>query len=123
MKLKSLLIINAVVLGASGVSALFFPSFVLSMYGVESGTAASLMAQYSGLGSIAIGLITWFFRNTEDQKSQKALVIALIITFVTGTVLSVIGTLSGVMKIGWVVVGIYLIFAIGYVSILISGKR
>lgn len=114
MKLKSLLIINAIVLGVSGAGALLFPAFVLTMYGVESGPAALLMAQYSGLGSVAIALITWFFRGIEDQNARRALILALMITYVVGAILSVLGTISGIMKIGWPVVGIYLIFASGY---------
>jgi len=36
MKIKGLLIVNAVVLGGSGIFALLLPDKVLSLYGVES---------------------------------------------------------------------------------------
>ncbi len=114
MKLKTLLLINAIVLSLSGLSALLIPTKVLIMYGVDPNPAVLLMAQYSGLGSIAIGLLTWFFRNIEYVQAHKTLIPALLITYVVGTIISIIGAISGIMKVGWPVVGIYFIFSLGY---------
>jgi cytosine/uracil/thiamine/allantoin permease len=104
MKLKNLLIINAVVLGGSGIGAVLVPAKVLSLYGVTLGPAVILMAQYAGLGSIAIGLVAWFARNVEDSRAQRAIILALLIAYVIGVIISVLGTISGVMKVGWPVV-------------------
>jgi hypothetical protein len=123
MKLKSLLIVNAVVLGCSGIGAILLPSNVLSLYGVESGPAVKLMAQYAGLGSFVIGLIAWFSRNVKDAKAQDAIILAFLITYVIGVIVSVFGTMSGLMKIGWAVVGIYLLFALAYAYILFLKKK
>jgi len=123
MKLKTLLTINAVVLGASGICALLLPAGVLSLYGVESGPAALLMAQYAGLGSLAIGLVAWLGRNVKDPKAQNAIIMAFLVTYVVGVIVSVLGTISGTMKIGWAVVGLYLLFALGYACILIFRKN
>ena len=114
MKLKTLLILNSIVLSLSGLSALLVPTKVLTMYGVNPDAAISLMAQYSGLGSIAIGLITWFFRNIEYKQARKTLIPALLITYLIGTIISITGTVSDIMKVGWPVVGIYFIFTLGY---------
>lgn len=114
MKLKTFLIINSVVSGLSGLSALLIPQLVITMYGVESSSAVLLMAQYSGLGSLAIGLVTWFSRNIEFSLAQRTLIPALLITNVVGTIISVLGTISGEMKAGWPVVGLYLFFSLGY---------
>lgn len=123
MKLKSLLIVNAAVLGCSGIAAILLPSSVLSIYGVESGPAVKLMAQYAGLGSLVIGLIAWFSRNVKDVKAQNAIILAFLITYAIGVIVSVFGTLSGLMKIGWAVVGIYLFFSVAYASILFQKKN
>ena len=123
MKLRGLLIANSIVFGCSGVMAILFPSLVLSIYGVESGPAASLMAQYAGLGSLAIALIAFFARNVMDRNAQKALTMALMICNILGVLVSVSGTISGVMKIGWAVVGLYLLFATGYAYFLIFFNR
>ena len=119
MKLKCLLIVNAIVLGCSGIWALLSPSSVLSLYGVESGPAVQLMAQYSGLGSLAIALVAWFCRNVEDLKAQRAISMAFLICYVIGIIVSVFGTISGTMRIGWAVVLLYLLFALGYAYILL----
>jgi len=122
MKLRSLLIINAIVLGCSGVLAILLPSRVLSLYGVESDPAVQLMAQYAGLGSLVIALLAWFSRNVKDPKAQRAIVLAFLITYVTGTIVSLLGTLAGTMKIGWAVVGLYLLFAMAYTYMLLIKK-
>lgn len=114
MKIKGLLIVNAVVLGGSGIFALLLPDKVLSLYGVESDSAIQLMAQYAGLGSLVIGLVAWFSRNVKDSKAQNSIVLAFFITYVIGAIISVLGTISGIMKVGWAVVGLYLIFALTY---------
>lgn len=123
MKLRSLLIVNAFVLGTSGIFAILLPKEVLSLYGVTPDPSALLMAQYAGLGSISIGLIAWFNRNTSEQQSKRTLVPAFLITYVIGVIISVLGSISGIMKIGWPVAGIYLLFAFGYGSFQFSKRN
>lgn len=114
MKLKTLLVLNAVVGAGSALTAILFGEKVLSMYGVDSNPAASLMGQYSALGTIAMALVAWFARNVEDRKAQRAIIPAFLITNIIGVIISISGIISGVMKNGWPVVGIYLLFALGY---------
>ena len=122
MKFRVLLIVNAIVFGLSGTLALLFPTSVLSLYGVESGPAVQLMAQYAGLGSLAIALVALFGINLKDPKTQLAIKLAFLITYIVGGIISVLGTISGLMKIGWAVVGLYLLFATGYSYILFMKK-
>ena len=114
MKLKTLLVLNAVVGAGSALTAILFGEKVLSMYGVDSNPAALLMGQYSALGTIAMVLVAWFARNVEDRKAQRAIILAFLITNIIGVIISISGIISGVMKYGWPVVGIYLLFALGY---------
>lgn len=114
MKLRSLLMINAVVLGGSGISAVLVPARVCSLYGVQLGREVIMMAQYAGLGSVAIGLVAWFARNVKDTQAQRAIVLAFLITHVIGIIISVLGTISGVMKLGWPVIVLYSLFALAY---------
>jgi hypothetical protein len=114
MKLKTLLVINAVIGICSALTAILFGEKVLSMYGVDSNPAASLMGQYAALGTIAMALVAWFARNVEDRKAQRAIILAFLITNIIGVIISISGIISGVMKHGWPVVGIYLLFTLGY---------
>jgi hypothetical protein len=114
MKLKTFLVLNAVVGGASALTAILFGEKVLAIYGVDSNPAASLMGQYSALGTTAMVLVAWFARNVEDMKAQRAIILAFLITNIIGVIISISGIISGVMKNGWPVVGIYLLFTLGY---------
>ena len=114
MKLKTLLVINAVIGICSALTAILFGEKVLSMYGVDANPAASLMGQYAALGTIAMALVAWFARNVEDRKAQRAIILAFLITNIIGVIISISGIISGVMKHGWPVVGIYLLFTLGY---------
>ena len=114
MKLKTLLVINAVVSVISATAFMLFPEKGNAMYGVESNPASLFMGLYGALGSLAIASVTWFARNVEDRKAQRAIILAFLITYIIGVIISVSGTISGVMKYGCPVVGIYLLFALGY---------
>jgi hypothetical protein len=114
MKLKTLLVFNAVIGICSALTAILFGEKVLSMYGVDANPASSLMGQYAALGTIAMVLVAWFARNVEDRKAQRAIILAFLITNIIGVIISISGIISGVMKHGWPVVGIYLLFTLGY---------
>jgi hypothetical protein len=123
MKLKTLLVLNAVVGGTSALTAILFGEKVLSMYGIDSDPAVSLMGQFSALGTIAMVLVAWFSRNVEDIKAQRAIILAFLITNIIGVIISISGIITGVMKNGWPVVGIYLLFALGYAYFQFFKKR
>ena len=123
MNLKNLMIVNAIVSGASGICAVLIPGPVLSLYGVTSGPTVTLMAQYAGLGSIVIGLVAWLTRNVKDSEAQRAIILTLLIANIIGVIISVLGTISGVMKVGWPVVGVYLFFSLGYAYFLFIKQK
>ena len=56
MKLKTLLVVNAVIGAGSALTAILFGEKVLSMYGVDSNPAASLMGQYCSVGNNSHGI-------------------------------------------------------------------
>jgi len=111
INVRSLLTANAIVFLISGIMSIIAPSVILRMWGIAYDQGTLLTTQYDGVGSIAIALISWLARNAEDSKTQKAIILALLITYVIGVIVSVAGTVSGVMKTGWPVVVIFLFFA------------
>jgi hypothetical protein len=114
MKLKTLLVLNAIVGTGSALTAILLGGKVLSMYGVDSNSSAMLMGQYSALGTFATALVAWFARDVEDKKAQRAIILSFLIINLLGVIVSLSGIISGVMKNGWPVLGIYLLFALGY---------
>jgi len=120
MKLKILLVVNAIFFLINAICALLVPATVLSLYGVSPGPEQNFMGQYAGMGSVAIALITWLSRNITDSEAKKTIIPALLIYFIIGVIVSFLGTISGVMNsIGWSLVFIYLLFAIGYACYMI----
>ena len=118
--LRALFIINAIIFGASGLVAIILPGKVLMLYGVETGAAISLMAQYAGLGSMAIALFTWISKDIKDPIKLKGTVTALAIINLIGTVISILGVISGLMTIGWPVVVMYALFSLAYAYFLFN---
>jgi hypothetical protein len=123
LKLKYLLVVNAAVLGASGISAVLMPAKVLSMYDVILNPEVIMMAQYAGLGSIAIALVAWFNRNAKELKTQRAIGSAFLITYVIAIIISVQATISGTLKVGWPIILLYLLLALCYANFLFVKRR
>ncbi len=115
MKLSTLMVINAVVALAYALGMLLMPATLLSLYGMTSGSSEQLMAQFFGVGLVAIGLLTWFARNVTDAGTRRAIILALLVSHAIGVIVSVPGTLSGVMNaVGWSAVALYLLLGLGY---------
>ena len=115
MKLRNLLVINAIVALVYGIILVLTPATMLSLHSVTQGPGEKLMGQYFGSALIAIGLLTWFARDVADSEAQRAIILALLISDVIGVIVSVLGTVSGVMSaVGWSAVGIYLLLALGF---------
>jgi hypothetical protein len=119
MKLKTLLVINAVVALVYGICFELVTALVLSIYGVTQGPAEILMARYFGVELIAIGLVCWFARDVTDALARRAIILAVLISDIIGVIVSVQGTLAGVMSaVGWTAAGIYLLLALGFAYML-----
>ena len=137
MKLKTLLVFNAIVALVYGIGLVLAPKIVLALHGIIPSSAgavltaatdavlaalalqliagAMLAGQFFGATLIGIGLLVWFARNVADAGAQRAIVLAQLIATVIGVIVAVLGTLSGVMNaLGWLAAGIYLVLALGY---------
>jgi hypothetical protein len=115
MKLKTLFMINTVIAIVYGICFVLIPTRVLLIYGLTAGAGEVLMGQYFGVALIGIGLITWLVKNVTERNATGAVILALLISDVIGLIISVIGTISGVMNtFGWSAVIIYLFLTIGF---------
>jgi NAD/NADP transhydrogenase beta subunit len=115
MRLKYLLVFNAVVCFVYGITFVLSPAVVLSLHGITQDPSAKLTGQFYGVELIAIGLLTWLARNAGDSEARRAIILALLISTVIGVVIAVLGTVSGVMNaFGWSGAAIYAVLALGY---------
>lgn len=115
MKLRVLLIINAVVILVYAVGALFVPATMLMMYGMTPGVGEQLMTRFFGVSMLALGLLSWLVRNSRDSSVRQAVVPVFLVFDAAGIIVSLLGTLSKVMSpLGWQVVAIYLMLCLGF---------
>jgi hypothetical protein len=124
MKLKTLMIIKAVVCLCLGVPILLLPVFTYSLFGASLNPAGVFAAREYGASLIGNMLLTWFARNAVDSDARRAIILALCVYDAIGLVITLIAQLSGVLgPLGWFAAVIYLFFAIGFGYFLLPQKK
>ena len=115
MTFSTLLTINAIVALIYAIGSLLIPTTLLTIYGITAGPGEQLMARFFGGALLSVGLLTWFARHLTDPNTHRAIILAQLTANAVGLIVSVLGTLSGVMNgIGWSAVAIYLLLGLGY---------
>ena len=117
MKLKHLLIINAILALAYAFGELLIPKTMFSFYFVtETPTAEVILtARYFGWGLLAVGLITAFAATAPISEAKQAIVKALFLTSIVGLIVSLMGIFSGTFNaFGWSAVVIFVFLTAGY---------
>jgi hypothetical protein len=115
MKLKTLLIIKAIVCLGFGPLLLFLPGQLLNLLGTSFGTGAALTAREYGATLFGNLFLTWLSRNSEDSVARRAIIWHLFIYDAVALVATLIIQLSGGLNVlGWGIVVVYLFFTIGF---------
>jgi hypothetical protein len=115
MKLKTLLIINAVIAAVFGIAFVLVPSQVGSLYGVEATAALDYMGRLFGAALIGYAVLSWSARNANESTARTAIVLALLIGNGVGFVVALIGQINQVPNaLGWSTVVVYLLLALGF---------
>lgn len=124
MKLKTLLIIKAIVCLCLGIPILFVPNFVYSIFGATLAAGGVFAAREYGASLIGNLMLTWFARDSQESKARWAIILALFVYDAIGVVISLIAVISGVLNpLAWLVVALYLFLALGFGYFLIPGKK
>jgi hypothetical protein len=115
MKLRNLFLFNTVVALLFALGFLLMPTVLLDLFGFPSDAGTKLLGQIIGVELLVGGLSTFFARDTRDHTARQALTLANLIASVIGMIVSLGGMLSGAMNdLGWVIVGAYLVLALGF---------
>ena len=115
MKLKTLMIINAIVAIGFGVTFVIVPAQAYSCYNITADEQLIYMGRLFGSALIGFALLTWMARNAADSDARKAIVYALFTADCIGFVVALIGQLSNVVNaLGWSTVAVYLLLALGF---------
>jgi hypothetical protein len=115
MKLKTMLIIKAIVCLCFGIPILLVPGFVYSIFGATLAAGGILAAREYGASMLGNLMLTWFARNSQESDARWAIVLALFVYDALGFIASLIAVLTGVLNpLGWLVVILYLLLALGF---------
>lgn len=115
MKFKNLMIIKAVVCLGFGPFLLFFPGQLLNLLGSSYGPGAALTAREYGASLIGNLFLTWLARNADHSIARRAIIWDLFIYDAVALIATLTIQLSGGLNaLGWVIVAVYLFFALGF---------
>ncbi|MCJ7534851.1 MAG: hypothetical protein MUO57_04885 [Anaerolineales bacterium] len=115
MKLKTMLVIKAVVCLVFGILFLLVTGPFMAFFGVTLDSGGIFVARLYGASLIGNLLLTWFARNDAGSEALRAAVLALFVYDAIGFIVALLAVLSGVMNtLGWAVVGLYLLLTLGF---------
>jgi hypothetical protein len=123
MKRQVFFAIAGIVSAVFGLSFLLVPEMSLRMYGVPAEPHNVMQARYFGSALLALGLLWFLARNTQDPTAIRAILVAALVGNVAGGVISVsaAGTLQNSMA--WTSVAIYGAFALASAYFLMAGRQ
>jgi len=115
MKLKTLLIIKAVVCLCMGMPILLVPNFMYSIFGIALTAGGAFAAREYGASMLGNLMLAWFARNSQESDARYAIIIALCVYDAIGFVVTLISMIAGVLNpLGWMIVALYLFLAAGF---------
>ena len=115
MKLKTLMIIKAMICLVFGFLLLVFPGLLLNLMGADLGEAGFFTAREYGAALAGTLLLTWFARDAGASKARRAIILDLFIYDAIGAVVTGYYTITGTLNwLGWGIVFVYVFFTIGY---------
>jgi hypothetical protein len=90
------------------------PGLMFSIYGITSAPASFLGFRLFGSALIAIGVLTWFLKDSANCEALLALLLSVAIGNVVGLLLVFFATINGTLSaMGWTAVLVYLLLLAG----------
>ena len=115
MKFKTMLTISAIVTCVYAVGALLAPAIMLNIHAITPSPEAQLMVRYFGAALLGYGVLSWIGRKITDAVARRAIVLAFLIFFSTGFIVSAAGSLSMVMgHFGWSLAILFLLLGLDF---------
>ena len=124
MKLKTLMIIKAIVCLGFGPLLLFVPEQLINILGADYSSGAALTAREYGAVLIGTMLLTWYARNSQKSSARKAIIIHLFVYDAIALIATVLLILNKSLNtLGWGIAFVYIFFTIGYGYFLLQEKK
>jgi hypothetical protein len=114
LNLNTFLLISAIVAFVFGVGFVLLPGIMFSIYAIAASPASYLGFRLFGSALIAIGLLTWFLKDSANWEAVRALLLSVAIGNAIGLLLVFFATVAGTIgAMGWTAVLIYLLLLAG----------
>jgi len=124
MKLKTLLIIKAIVCLCLGIPILIVPNFIYSIFGATLAAGGVFAAREYGASMMGNLMLTWFARNSQESDAMWAIILALFVYDAIGVIVTLVAILSGALNpLAWLVVALYLFLALGFGYFLLAKRK
>ncbi len=115
MTFRYMAIFSAVLALGLGIALVLIPEPLVLLYGLTLPPAGIFIARLLGAEFIGYGLLAWFVRDAVDSELRRAILLVIFATDAIGFVVALLVQLSGLMNLlGWSIVGIFLLLALGY---------
>ena len=113
MKVATFLSIKAVISLLFAVGFLLLPIALMAIFGVTLDAGGAVMTRFCGACLLGIGLICWLAKDVAND-GRRAITLSLFIGDTAGFIVAIVAQLGGLMNaLGWVVVLIWLLLALG----------
>lgn len=115
MRLKTFMVVNAIVAVIVGLLLIFIPSAIMRMFGMTPDQGMDLDGQLFGSELILMGLVAWFARDISELKYERRIYAAFTIANLISLVISIVGVASrNFNAVGWIAILAYLCLTVGY---------
>lgn len=115
MKFKNLMVIKALVCLAFGILLLAIPDRLFSIYGATLSAGGIFTARQYGAALFGNLFLCWFAKNATESDARRAIILALFVYDLIGSIVTAITVISGVLNpLGWSIVFVYLFFTLGF---------
>lgn len=120
MKLSLWMTLKSIVCVVFGVLFVVLTQFVLDIFGMSAPASGMVMSRYFGTAFLIIGLLLWLCRNTEDEATKRAFLVSITVGDIIGLVVALLAVLGGLTNaMGWLIVALWLIFALAFGAMLL----
>ena len=91
MKLKTILVVNAILLGLFGLTSLLAPEASATPYGLTLDPLSKHLNQVLGAFFLGLAVLSWMSRKVTDSNALRAILLAFFISYSIAMIILLIG--------------------------------
>ena len=115
MKLKTLLVINAILLVLFGFPSILAPEALVKPLGITLDPVAKHQIETLGAYYLGLAVLSWMSRKVTDSNALRAILLAFFISYSIATIIGIIDLLAVPWNaLGWSNIVLYLLLISGF---------